>query len=80
MLAECDVHDAYEAYQRHACVCLSPVCYEAGHVAAMQDRGWDLDDIDYWFRDLRSDEENSDEADDGGNPPDTGGAASSAGK
>ena len=62
------------------CVCVSPVGYEAAHVAEMQDRGWGLDDIDYWFRDLRSDEENSDEADDGGNPPDTGGAASSAGK
>ena len=76
MLAKYDVHDTYEAYQQHACVCLSPVGYEAAHVAEMQDRGWDLDDIDYWFRDLRSDEE----ADDGGNPPDTGGAASAAGK
>ena len=80
MLAKYDVHDAHEAYQQHACVCLSPVGYEAAHVAEMQDRGWGLDDIDYWFRDLRSDEENPDEADDGGNPPDTGGASSAAGK
>ena len=80
MLVKYDVHDTCEVYQQHACVCLSPVDYEAAHVAEMQDRGWDLDDIDYWFRDLRSDEENLDEADDGGNPPDTGGAASAAGK
>ena len=75
-----DVHDTYEVYQRHACVCLSPVCYEAAHVADMQDRGWSLAEINFWFRDLRSDEENPDVAGDGGNPPDTGGASSAAGK
>ena len=82
MLAKYDVHDAHEAYQQHACVCLSPVGYEAAHVADMQDRGWGLDDINYWFRDRRRDEEadTGDEADDGGNPPDTGGASSAAGK
>jgi len=44
----------------------------------MQDRGWSLADINFWFRDLRSGEENPDEAGDGGNPPDTGGASSAA--
>ena len=80
LLAIYDVHDTYEVYQRHACVCLSPVCYEAAHVADMQDRGWSLAEMTLLFRDLRGDEENPDEADDGGNPPDTGGASSAAGK
>ena len=34
---------------------------EAVHVRLMKERGWPTDDIEYWFKDIRDDEPNSEE-------------------
>ena len=45
---------------QHACICLYIITQcEGAMVEEMRQRGWAQDDIDYYFRDWRSDEENS---------------------